>query len=379
MRVLYVLDSLADGGAETSLAHVAAAYRDAGVDLHVAFLRSRWDLAATLRQSGATLHPVDLDAGRWTQLRSLVRLIREQSPDIVHTTLYEADVLGRLAATAARRPVVTTLANSAYSSDHYSDPSVRRVKLGLAQSVDAATAPFADRFHAVSPTVAVDMSRRLLIPRRRITVIPRSRSRESLGWPSDHRRHKVRAALGLSDDRPVVLAAARQEHQKGLDVLITSASALAKQVPDAKILIAGREGRATSHLRAAATKADGSDGIVRFLGARDDVPDLIVASDVVVVPSRFEGMPGLVLEAMALDTPVVASEIPMVRDAIGDHAQALVPVGDSDALAEALARTLRHSSLDTIRLARERFESNFTPEAVVAAMRRFYEAAISGT
>jgi glycosyltransferase involved in cell wall biosynthesis len=379
MRVLYVLDSLADGGAETSLAHIAAAYRDADIDLHVAFLRSRWDVAATLRQSGATLHPVALDGGRWTQLRSLVRLIREQSPDVVHTTLYEADVLGRLAATAARRPVVTTLANSAYSADHYSDPSVRRFKLGLAQGVDAATATLADRFHAVSPTVAADMSRRLLIPPSRITVIPRSRSRESLGWPSDHRRLKVRAALGLSDDRPLVLAAARQEHQKGLDVLIAAAPALAGWVPDTLILIAGREGRATSQLRAAVAAADVTDGVVRFLGARDDVPDLIVASDVVVVPSRFEGMPGLVLEAMALDTPVVASEIPMVRDAIGDHAHALVPVGDSDALADALARTLRRPNLDTIGLARERFESSFTPEAVVAAMRRFYEAAISGT
>jgi glycosyltransferase involved in cell wall biosynthesis len=82
---------------------------------------------------------------------------------------------------------------------------------------------------------------------------------------------------------------------------------------------------------------------------------------------------------MALDTPVVASDIPMVTDAIGDHAHALVPVGDSEALAGALARTLRQSNLDTITLARERFESRFTPEAVVAAMRSFYEAAISGT
>jgi glycosyltransferase involved in cell wall biosynthesis len=376
VRVLYVIDGLADGGAETSLAHAAAAYREAGIDLHVAFLRSRWDLATTLRQSGATLHPVDLDGSRWTQMQSLVRLIRDQSPDVVHTTLYEADVLGRLAATAARCPVVTTLANSAYSADHYSDPSVRRFKLGLAQGVDAVTTPFADRFHAVSRTVAEDMSRRLLIPRRRITVIPRSRSRESLGSPSIHRRLKVRAALGLTDNRPVVLAAARQEHQKGLDVLVRSASTLARQAPDALILIAGREGRATSQLRSAVV--GGAEATVRFLGPRDDVPDLIVASDVVVVPSRFEGMPGLVLEAMALDTPVVASEIPMVRDAIGDHAQALVPVGDAEALADALARSLWRPDEQAVKRARERFEHNFTPDAVVAAMRRFYEATISG-
>ncbi len=142
------------------------------------------------------------------------------------------------------------------------------------------------------------------------------------------------------------------------------------------VLIAGREARATRDLHRVVCET-GVEHAVRFLGARTDVPDLIVAADVVVVPSRFEGLPGLVLEAMALDTPVVASDIPMVRDAIGDDAAALVPVGESGALADALARCLVDPPRTSAQRARERFEQSFTPEAVVAAMRRFYETALA--
>ena len=80
--------------------------------------------------------------------------------------------------------------------------------------------------------------------------------------------------------------------------------------------------------------------MIRLLGARTDVPDLITAADVVVIPSRVEGLPGAVLEAMALERPVIASDIPMVREAIGDDAYALVAVDDVAGFAAAIDRAL---------------------------------------
>ena len=68
MRILYVIDSLARGGAETSLVHVAPAYRDLRLDLHVAFLRDRHDLGPALVQAGASLHPVAPERSRPRQL-----------------------------------------------------------------------------------------------------------------------------------------------------------------------------------------------------------------------------------------------------------------------------------------------------------------------
>ena len=378
MRVLYVIDSLIGGGAEHSLAHMAPGYRDLGIELHVAFLKSRWDVADALRDAGATLHPVELDRGRGRQLAALVGLIRRLRPDVVHTTLWEADVLGRTAASIARVPSVTTFANSSYGQAQLDNPAVNPTKLRAAQIVDAATARLARRYHAVSEPVKQDMARRLRIDLDRIDVVPRARRRDVLGEPSVTRRDAVRSALGLGLGQPVVLAIARHERQKGLDVLVDAAARLRPDVPDLAVLVAGRRGRDTAALEADIARHSVGD-VVRLLGARTDVADLIVAADVVAVASRVEGLPGAVLEAMALETPVVASDLPMVREAIGDHAAALVPVGDAAALAGALRHVLADPSAvaASTAAARRRFDEQFTPDAVVAGLSRIYERAAS--
>jgi glycosyltransferase involved in cell wall biosynthesis len=380
MRVLYVIDSLIGGGAETSLAHMAPAYEDRGLELHVAFLKARWDVAGALRGAGATLHPVALDQGRARQLVGLVGLIRELRPDVVHTTLWEADVIGRTAAALTGRPAVTTFANSSYSPARFASPAVNAYKLHAAQLVDAVTAHVAVRFQAVSETVASDMARRLLVRRRRIVVVPRARRRDALGEPTPDRRRATRRRLGLTADQPVILAVARHEHHKALDVLVRAVAAIRPHRPDLVALVAGRPGPATDDLTATiAATADG--GTIRLLGARTDVPDLITAADVVVVPSRVEGLPGAVLEAMALERPVVASDIPMVREAIGDDAYALVTVDDVAAFADAIDRALGDPARTAAvaARARQRFEARFSPEAVVEGMERIYLEALATT
>jgi glycosyltransferase involved in cell wall biosynthesis len=378
MRVLYVIDSLIGGGAEHSLAHMAPGYAGHGLELHVAFLKSRWDVADALRQAGVVLHPTALDRSRPRQLVELVRLIRRLRPDIVHTTLWEADVLGRTAAVLGGTPVVTTFANSSYSTVQASDPSVRRTKLRAAQLIDLATARAAVRFHAVSQTVADDMAARMHVDRDRIVVVPRARRRDQLGEPTAGRRARARMVIGISPDDLVVLAIARQEHQKGLDVLVDAAALLRQRIPALRVLVAGRRGRASDDLEHQVGAAR-LGSIVEFLGARDDVADLIVAADVVAVPSRVEGMPGAVLEAMALERPVVASDIPMVREAIGDLAAALVPVGDAAGFAAALERTLMANNSELTAAARSRFDARFAPGPVVDRLAGFYRDAVAAS
>lgn len=375
MRVLYIIDSLMGGGAEVSLAHMAPGYRDRGMDLHVAFLKERFGVAERLRSAGATLHPTELDQSRPRQWLALVRLIADLQPDIVHTTLWESDVLGRMAAAVQRRPVVGTFANSNYSDAQLDDPSVNRSKLRAAQLVDLLTARLVVRFHAVSEQVAEDMSERMRIARRRITVVPRARDRDELGEPSAARRAAVRAEMGIPDDRRVVLAIGRQEYQKGLDVLV-DAAAILNEESDVCVLVAGRPGRASDDLTQQVS-ARNLDEVVCFLGTRTDVPDLIVAADAVAVPSRIEGMPGAVLEAMALERPVVASDLPMVVEAIGPDAAALVPVGDPHALAAALDGALRSPDENRTQAARLRFDQQFSPPAIVERIEELYRDAIA--
>ena len=197
MRVLYVIDSLIGGGAEHSLAHMAPGYRDQGIELHVAFLKSRWDVADALRDAGAELHPTALDESRPRQLLGLVRLIRNLEPDIVHTTLWEANVLGRTAAVLTGTPVISTFTTSSYSSLQEAQ-SVGRSKRRLAQFADVITARAVVRFQAVSNQVADDMATRIMVRRDRIVVVPRARRRDRLGEPSPERR-AARAPVPVSD------------------------------------------------------------------------------------------------------------------------------------------------------------------------------------
>jgi len=378
VRVLYVIDSLIGGGAEHSLAHMAPGYLEHGVELHVAFLKSRWDVADALRDGGVVLHPTALDQRRSRQLVALVRLIRRLRPDVVHTTLWEANVLGRTAAVLTGTPVVSTFASSSYSSAHVSDPAVNRFKVRLAQAVDMVTARAVVRFHAVSEPVADEMAIRMRVRRARIVVVPRARRRDILGEPSEQRRLAVRAANEIGSDDTVVLAIARQEHVKGLDVLIEATRILRDRGQDLTVLVAGRPGRASDELTRQLTAA-GLNTSVRLLGARTDVADLLVAADVVAVPSRAEGLPGAVVEAMALECPVVASDLPMVREAIGDHAAALIPVGDHVALAEALEIVLATGARAKAIAARERFDAFFAPGPVAERLTCLYRDAIDAS
>jgi glycosyltransferase involved in cell wall biosynthesis len=118
---------------------------------------------------------------------------------------------------------------------------------------------------------------------------------------------------------------------------------------------------------------------VTFLGERDDVAELLCAADVFVLASRREGMPGALLEAMALEVPVVASDLPQIREVVGAEAPWLVPPERPDDLALALGAAAEPSEVRSrsVDLSRRRFEARYTTQAVSTAMLAFYERALS--
>jgi glycosyltransferase involved in cell wall biosynthesis len=119
---------------------------------------------------------------------------------------------------------------------------------------------------------------------------------------------------------------------------------------------------------------------VRFLGARADVYDLLCAADVFAFPTRWEGMPGAILEAMALGAPIVASDVPPVREAVRDGVSArLVPPGEPEALALAITATLQDpaGAAERAATARAEFEARFTIRRAADGMLAFYEHALS--
>jgi glycosyltransferase involved in cell wall biosynthesis len=376
LRVLYVIDSLAPGGAERSLAALAPNYARLGVCLEVAVLFERGGLRSELEAAGAEVFSLGGRGGRLGAMSRARALILERRPELVHTTLFEADLIGRCAARLTRTIVVSSLVNEAYGPAHSADPGVDRTRLRAAQVLDAITARLCVRLHAVSQRVADVMAQRLQYPKSRIDVVPRGRDPMVLGYRTAQRRATMREQLGVSARDVLVLAVARHDHQKALDRLVEAVSVVRRSVPDVRLLIAGRSGAATSKIRST-IDALGLTGSVTLLGERSDVPDLLCAADVFALPSLREGMPGSVIEAMALEVPVVTSDLPQVREVTGSAALR-VPVGDVPALAAAILEVVDAPAAAQQRAAeaRRRFLERFTIDQTAREMVAFYRRSL---
>jgi glycosyltransferase involved in cell wall biosynthesis len=378
VRILQVIPGVRGaGGAERSLA-AAAPFLSRDVELHIATLTGRNDLGAQLEDAGATLHDLG-PAGRVVLVRRLIRLVRQIRPDLVHTTLIDADLVGRVAAFVTRTPVVTSLVATNHSfgagESHGGHPAKR---LGV-WGADAVTARTVVAFHALTDHVAVTMGRRLLVPRRRMTVIARGRSDDQLGRRTPTRRLLAREALGVGSDETLVVAAARHEHPKGLDLYIGACAELAALRPGRYVfLLGGREGRDSEHLRRLAREhADAAP--IRFIGQRDDLPDIMCAADLWVVPSRREGLGSILIELMALEVPVVAAGVPAIAEVAGEPPVfRLAEPGSSHALALTMVDALDHpdTTMSLTQRARERYLGSFQAEAVSVAMVDFYRQAL---
>lgn len=288
-------------------------------------------------------HDVRFLAGRTLlgKALNLRRVIVDERPDLVYTALYDSDIAGRIAAIGLSVPVMTNLVNTAYDQARLSDPNVSLLRLKLAQAVDGFTARhFTDHFHAVSQAVKDATVEQLGVAPNRITVVRRGRSAVRLGDRSDDRRHAARESLGLFPDDQVILTVGRQEFQKGHTYLIQAFAKVLEDRPSARLVIAGREGHATPAL-AAQIEHLGVGMRVSLLGHRDDVADVMAASDLFAFPSLYEGLGGALIEALGIGLPIVASDLPAIREVVREGVNAdLAPAGDPVALAAALGGLL---------------------------------------
>jgi glycosyltransferase involved in cell wall biosynthesis len=374
LRVLQLIDSLARAGAEQSLVSLAPHLAAEGIEVQVAYLVERNGLRTKLEDAGVPVHSLaGDDEGRRQWLARSVDLIGTLRPDVVHTTLFEADLAGRRAAARLRVPCVSSFVNTAYGRTESSLDGVRPVRVRAAQAADAWTARRVTRFHAVTKHVATVMGRRLLVPARKIEVIPRGRNAELLGRRSAERRVATRRRLGIPQDVPMVLAVGRQEPQKGFDILLDALPAVRSRLAEARVVIAGREGRATAALTAL-VRENGLTDMVTFLGMRDDVPDLMVAADVLAFSSLWEGAAGTLQEAMALECPIVTSALPTILETVDEATAELVLPRDSEDLARGLLAVLgdRNTVAGRARAARDRFEQEFTIQVCAHRMGQLY-------
>lgn len=380
MHVVVTIDSLAPGGAERSLVELLPGMTERGVEVDVVTAKLAAELDEPARRAGATTVNLGCSGRRTRHVALLRQVLRQRRPDLVHTTLFESNVAGRVAAAAEGVPVVSSLVNTPYGADHRREPGLSPARIRSAQALDALTARLVWRFHANAADVGHTMARRLGLPAGRMEVIPRGRDALRLGRRTPERHQRVRAELELAPADRVVVAVARHEPNKGLDVLLDAVGRLVLTRPELGdrlvVLVAGREGTATPTLNRQVEAIGG--GRVRLLGVCDDVGDLLAAADCFVLPSRREGFPGVVAEALALEVPIVVTAVPGTLEALGEGTGTVVAVDDPAALAEAVAEVLDRPDPARVAAGRHRFETELTVDAVAAAMVDFYRRAAAG-
>ena len=305
-------------------------------------------------------------------LRRLIRLVR---PDLVHTVLFHSDVVGRLAASGTGARVLTSLV----STEGYRPgrDAAARARHHLANAADGWTARhLTAHFHANSQAVKAAAVSRLRVPASRITVIEGGRDAARLGERNPARRQLVRARLGLNNSNELLVTAGRQDEMKGHRFLIEAVAALAARRPGLHLVIAGRAGDCSTALAAMCAAMDVRQ-CVHLLGHRDDVPDILAAADAFVFPSIHEGLPGAVIEAMALALPIVASDIAPIRELVEHGKSALLVEPRSTApLTAAIERLLAETETARALGARARavFEERFSLERSITRRVALYHS-----
>lgn len=374
LTVLAVMPGITpDAGAERSLVDMVPHLVDDGIDLHLALLTTRATLAPDVEAAGGTVH--DLSGAGRAPARALAlrRLIGRIDPAVVHATLYEATLPAQLAVWRASPRALVTWASTPYTTAHGASLGVAPAKVRVVQLSEILLGRLAStRFHAVTAGVARVNSAQLRVRADRVYVGERGRDARRFEVPPE-RLARLADQLGTPAGSRLVVAAGRQDVQKGYPTLLEQFDLLAAARPDVHLLIAGREGSATPGIREQLAGLAHADRIHQ-LGHRDDIPDLLTLADVVVCASWREGAAGALIEAMACRAPIASVELPGLEDVLVDGHNALV--APRDALSDAIGRVLDDPDL-AARLGangRAMFEERFTISRSALRLAEIYRA-----
>jgi glycosyltransferase involved in cell wall biosynthesis len=322
LSVLHVTQPVEDGVARC----VAALARDQvarGWQVTVA-CPPGGELDEWVREAGADLVPWQARRapGLWVPLEAVqaAKIIRERDPQLVHLHSSKAGLTGRLALRGRRPTVFQPHAWSFFAAEGL----MRR----LALVWERRGAKWA---HAI---VCVSEGEREVGERAGIHgnwhVIPNGIDLAAFSPASDDEREAARARLGLNAS-PIVVCVGRLSRHKGQDVLLDAWPLVSRNVAKARLVLVG-EGPEADRLRSRAPEG------VSFVGKRLDVGEWFAAADVVAVPSRWDGLSLVVLEAMAKARSVVAADISAVHGLV--RPEAVVPVEDASRLAAAIVERL---------------------------------------
>lgn len=386
LHVVHLIEALGPGGAErllyTNLKHLEREHVRSTV-FTVFSTASHW--VEPIRQLGVTVEslnckrPRDLPAGV-ARLRSW---LRKNRVDLIHTHLWAANIVGRLAGRLSGVPVVSSIHNPDHEPEVWADDAeVSLNKRQLARNLDRWTARYGcQRLVAVSEYVRQSAHRHLHFPLSRIDLLYNPIDVDALEVSVDHERETLMRECGLDEKSLLLLNVARVSPQKGLLFAIRAMPAILRDFPLAHLVSVGAttDPQWLKQLLAEAGALGVADK-VHILGARRDVAAFLRTCDLFVFPSLYEGLGIALIEAMAAGCACVASRVGPIPEVVRHGIDGwLVPPGDSESLArgvcELLADPARRGALG--QAAKASALARFQPQAAADRLMEIFRAVVS--
>jgi len=360
LRVLQITHDLGVGGLPRVVETLCRTLDPTRFDVSVLCLNKEGELADILRADGYTVRLLAQPRRKPDYLSSLrlVRFLRAHPQDLLHSHNTQPLFDAGMAASLKRRVALI-------HTDHArSFPDKLRYMV-----VEHLLSWRAHRVVGVSQHTTENLNRFEWIPLRKLVTIPNGIDGKPFERPFD--RARVRKSLGVSDGAFQLIFASRLEAQKDVPTLLRAVQLLAPKLPQLHLVIAG-QGSARSALEALTADLGLADRVT-FAGVRLDIADVLRASDAFVLASTWEGLPMVILEALAAGCPIVSTAVGGVPSAVrADESGILVPPSDPAALAGGIERVANDHALRE-RLA-ETGKRVFADRFSAEAMTRSYEA-----
>lgn len=374
VKIMYPVTSLHRGGVQSHLLDIVTGLDPEEFEITVAFGIGS-EMIAPLEEAGARVVRIrDLikpiaPRRDFLATRELISLIREVEPDIVHTHMSKASFLGRIAARWCRVPLVVMTAQGwgGFMTHFYRNKLKRRAIFLLEKLM----IPITDHVILVAEADRVKVLRMGLCPERKISVI--SNGIDPGAYRVEVDRTEKRAGLGLDPAIPLAVMVGNLRPQKAPEDLVRAAAAVRETYGPVNFVIVG-----DGPLREATEKIITDLGVAencRLLGSRSDVPEILAAADLFVLPSIYEGLCIAILEAMAAALPIVTTNIEENREEVRDGVEGcLVPPRRPDLLAQAVIKVLREPvrAREWGKAGRRRVEELFSRNRMVSKIADLY-------
>jgi len=352
------------GGPEKTILFSALEADRARFNVTIVYLRSEYDPEFDLDQRAQKLgvesfYTIEerrkFDVGA---IKRLLQLCREKQIDILHAHCYKSDLYGLIVRRYHKMALITTAHGPLATMKFFWASKNWRVRY-LYDQIDLRILKYFDKVLIVSDTMRDIISKYGVDPRKMIWV--RNAIDSRYFRRSGQRDERFRAELGIPVDATVIGAVGRLNGEKDYPNLLRAARILTERRDNLYFVIVGK-GELDEELRQMSTNM-GLEDKVKFLGHFHDVRKVFEQMDLYALSSTREGLPNTVLEAMAMEVPIVSTDVDGVKEAVADDKEALlVPAQDSASLAAGIETMLNDPQLRTrlARAARERVESEFS-------------------